>query len=221
MDSICKELSALGLTLHQTPQKNWDHHQLLQLLKDVPKDAHILDLGSGGGYTLKVLHESGYVNMHGIDLQAPPRKMKNHLMRVLKPSSFQPCFIIENGDICDTKRPAASYDFMTCVSVLEHGVDVDGFLKEASRILKPGGVLFITVDYWEDYELPEGEVRAVCGLPWNIFNRMSLQEAISTAAGYGLEAVTTSDIPAGEEKTVSYAGQDYTFVSLALKKASS
>ena len=218
VDVVCRELTQRKLFLHRTPQKNWDHFQLLRLLQEVPKDARILDLGSGGGDTLRLLHQSGYTNLRGIDLERPRTKLKQRLRKLVAPGTFAPGSIIERGNICDTGLPAAAFDVLTCVSVLEHGVDVAGFLREAERLLVEDGLLFATVDYWESFDPEAHEVRAVCGLPWNIFDRRAAEELVRNARELGLEPVGSSAIPPCREKPVHYAGRDYTFLAVALRK---
>ena len=37
---------------------------------------------------------------------------------------------------------------ITCLSVIEHEVDIKKFVTEVSRILTDGGKLYLTFDYW-------------------------------------------------------------------------
>jgi len=41
-----------------------------------------------------------------------------------------------------------SFDVVTCLSVIEHGVNIDEFSKEAWRVLRPNGTLIVTFDFW-------------------------------------------------------------------------
>jgi len=218
VDAVCQQLSSEGLFLHQTPQKNWDHAKLMELLQEVPKAARILDLGSGGGPTLLLMHQLGYRDLAGMDFVVPQRKLRDRVRHALQPEAFHASYAITQGDICKTGLPDAQYDLITCVSVLEHDVDVDSFMKEAARLLKDGGQLFATVDYWEDFDQSKEEVKAVCGLPWNLFNRERLAALVTSARAYGLEPIGTEEIPACGDRPVSYAGRDYTFAAVVLRK---
>jgi hypothetical protein len=106
------------------------------------------------------------------------------------------------------------------VSVLEHDVDVTGFLKEAARLLKPGGVLFVSFDYWEATEEFVADQRKLCGLPWHILSRQAVEDLLRTAAEFGLSLLQPVPIPRVGDRVVTYAGRSYTFMAIALKKRS-
>jgi 2-polyprenyl-3-methyl-5-hydroxy-6-metoxy-1,4-benzoquinol methylase len=53
------------------------------------------------------------------------------------------------GDITPTDYDSATFDVISCLSVIEHGVDPKEYFREASRILKPGGILITSTDYWQ------------------------------------------------------------------------
>lgn len=51
--------------------------------------------------------------------------------------------------------PDSSFDSALCNQVLEHVFNPDKFLAEIARILKPGGVLLLTVPFvWDEHEQP-------------------------------------------------------------------
>lgn len=51
--------------------------------------------------------------------------------------------------------PAGRFDSVLCNQVLEHVFNPDDFLKEISRVLKPGGRLLLTVPFiWDEHEQP-------------------------------------------------------------------
>jgi SAM-dependent methyltransferase len=53
------------------------------------------------------------------------------------------------GDICQTNAclAEASYDYVVCTEVLEHTFNPAGAVQEIWRVLKPGGMLFLTVPF--------------------------------------------------------------------------
>ena len=114
------------------------------VLKFLPKGKNIkyLDIGCFDG--VKTLKRAGYIGtkyISGIDLPTPGAKMaeKNGVKVIY-------------SDL-DKKWPLAdkSVDCITATEVIEHSVDVDNFLSEIKRILKPNGRLIITTDNLAGY----------------------------------------------------------------------
>ena len=52
-----------------------------------------------------------------------------------------------------------TFDFVTSLSVIEHGVDIQKYFEEMSRILKKDGLLLTSTDYW-----PEKTINTKCVL---------------------------------------------------------
>ena len=206
------------IPLHDTMQKNWDHYELISLIKVFPKSARILDMGSGHGFTLKLLHTLGFENISGINYELPPRWRLERL-KSLFGKTFSPYSVTQMGDLCNTRIASSSYDFITCISVIEHGVDVEAFVKEASRLLQPGGEMWVTFDYWEPACDNSTEEIKIFGLPWTIFDHKKVEQMIETAKKYGLELKdVTASIPPCQNQTLDYYGKQYTFMGIAFKK---
>ena len=214
------QLRRASLPLHLTPQKNWDHMLIRQLLDGHERDIRILDMGSGDGYTLEFLHRLGFKNIEGLDLSIPWRRRLKRLFRSKKSQNFCATDLIRRGDMCNTGFPEGCIDLITSVSVIEHGVPKRPFLTECSRLLKPNGLLFITTDYWEDIEMRADHSVQLFSLDWTIQNKAMIQQCISWAHESGLELVEKGGIPEVEAKTVSYYGHDYTFIALEFTKRS-
>jgi SAM-dependent methyltransferase len=68
---------------------------------------------------------------------------------------------IVDDDIMHTRLPAASFDFVTCVSVLEHITDHRAAMRSMLSLLAPGGHLVLTCPYTDSqfvencYDLPD------------------------------------------------------------------
>lgn len=105
--------------------------------------------------------------------------MRQPRWRVFNEPVRRGAIVYEHGDITRTKYPSASFDSITCLSVVEHGVDLGAWLCEMSRILKPGGILFTSTDYWET-PIDTREQTAY-GAPVRIFSRADVQEILETA----------------------------------------
>lgn len=95
----------------------------------------ILDVGCGSGKLVAYLQQRGFT-AHGCDVSPAALQLaRKHIdARFLKQASA-------------LKLPyeTGSFDFVSSISVIEHLSYIDGmkFLKEARRILKPGGRIFL------------------------------------------------------------------------------
>ncbi|MCZ6794819.1 MAG: class I SAM-dependent methyltransferase [Planctomycetota bacterium] len=218
VDDALSALRADELPLHVTPQKNWDHLLIKDLVQELVdewgKDLRILDMGSGDGYTLEFLHRLGFANLQGIDLHVPWRRRLKRLLRFWPGRPFAGTDVVRRGDMCRTGLPPASVDLITSVSVIEHSVPTQPFLAECARLLKPGGLLFVTTDYWDDIEMNPAKDVQLFSLDWTIQNREMITDLIHCARESGLELLKETEIPPVEERTVTYYGYDYTFIAL-------
>lgn len=204
------------LPLHITPQKNWDHFILRRALAGLEPGAPIADLGCGHGFTLEFLRRLGYHNLLGIDLSISWRLRARAALTMYRERSLTPPYRILRGSISESSIPASSISLAVSISTIEHGVDVDRFLADSFRILKPGAQLFITTDYWRDkIDLPDS-IRAF-GLPWRIFDRDQIGRVLDSAARIGFEPRENS-IPDCAGAPVAWQGLAYTFIALLLRK---
>ncbi len=93
-------------------------------------------------------------------------------------------------DLTATTFPDRSFAAIACLSVVEHGVDIDAYLREASRLLRPGGFLVTSTDFW--CEPVDVAGREAYGGPVRIFGPADLASWVEMAAGHDLEAVRRS-----------------------------
>ena len=108
------------------------------------------------------------------------------------------------GDICHTQFPDGYFSAVTSLSVVEHGVDMDKFFQEMSRIMKSMGILIITTDYWSEpvecqgiypYGEQMGEMK--------IFQPDDIKRMIALAEQYHLHPVGPVDLYT-EEKCINW-----------------
>jgi SAM-dependent methyltransferase len=99
--------------------------------------------------------------------------------------------------------------------VIEHGVDVDKFLAEMARILAPGGLLFVSFDYWAEPVETHGQV--AFGVPIFIFDRVHVETLIQAASRLGLAVAGHADLSC-QEKVVHWTGMDFTFGNLLFER---
>lgn len=102
--------------------------RLTELEKQHQSKGRLLDVGCGIGTFLHLAHENGWES-HGID----PSKSGSAFARKVHKLDVQ-C-----GDLFDVGFPSAHFDVITLYHVLEHISELNSFLSEIRRILKPSG----------------------------------------------------------------------------------
>lgn len=209
------ELQKEGCGYHWDAMKNWDLAQVNEILKSCEKDARILDMGCLGSHVLRFCYKRGFRNCIGIDLHISikDRLLQAHLM--LQDKTLRRPYRLMQMDLMKTNFPNDYFDFIVSLSVIEHCVNINSFLKESSRILKSGGNLFVSTDYWEPKISTDASEHF--GLKWNIFSRKEIEDIIDLAKKYGL-VMDNSEIPLVDEQFVHWLGRNYTFISLVFRK---
>jgi SAM-dependent methyltransferase len=99
------------------------------------KGGRVLDAGCGSALLLKLL--SARIprdKLFGIDLN-------ENLPRVLKSGAF----VVMQADIRHTPFASGFFEVVYCLDILEHIEDLPNALRELRRILKPSGVLIVSI----------------------------------------------------------------------------
>ena len=105
---------------------------------NLPKDAVILDMGSGPGYFLDEMKQRGYTNLTGIGLSPEDIKICEDKGHTIK--KYDISFIPQKDGWHDE-----SVDFIFCRHALEHSPYPIFTLMEYNRLLKEKGKLYIEV----------------------------------------------------------------------------
>jgi SAM-dependent methyltransferase len=211
------EAKHLRLPLHRDLPKNWDAlgavAAVLNLADDGSRTARVMDAGSARySPVLPWLRLYGFGEARdallGINLEFGDEVHRDGV-------SFR------HGDVTATGLPDGSLDAITCMSVIEHGVPLEPFLRESARILRPGGILAVSTDY--DQDPPDTTGRTAYGSEVRIFGPADISELVQTAQAAGFELVgdlSTSDSLAHAERPVHWdrVGLDYTFILLTFRR---
>jgi len=216
-DSILN-LQREGLPTHGTVQKNWDHFLLYSTLISTDRQSMIVDLGFGEGWTLTFLHALGFNNIHGVDFRIDWRLRVKQLLTMWRQKTLRPPYQLQRANITKTPFQPESYDIAISISTIEHGVDIDRFLAEAGRILKPNGLLFITTDYWDDKIRTDRSAQAF-GLSWQVFSRDQIETMVRVASNFGLVLIDKTAIPQCSSRPVLWHNSSYTFIAMLFTKA--
>lgn len=212
-----KFLNKKRLPKHPTPEKNRDLYQLYNIIEFMPRNIRIIDLGCGELHVLKFLYALGFKNLYGVDLLIGWKERLVQLIKMLKEHSLSPPFHLFKGNITKTKFPAQFFDLGICISTIEHGVNLEEFLNESYRILKIGGLLFITTDYWEE-DINIVNNNKPFGLSWKVFSKKDIKQFIELSYDIGFSLYKNSSIPNCSEQCVIWNNQEYTFICIVLKK---
>jgi 2-polyprenyl-3-methyl-5-hydroxy-6-metoxy-1,4-benzoquinol methylase len=199
----------LGLPLHRDLPKNWDTLGAAStVLARVGPTGRVLDAGAARYSTLLIwLYQYRLRDLVGINLEF--RRTVRH--------GRGGCVRFEPGDATATRFDAGSFDAVTCLSVIEHGVPIPEFLAEAARLLRPGGVLVVSTDY--DADPPDTTGHTAYGAPVHVFSTTEIESLIRLAgvAGFDLDGTFA---PQHRERPVHWKRLDlrFTFVRLTFTR---
>jgi SAM-dependent methyltransferase len=206
VDASVAELARLRLPTSIDAAKNWDSLGALnEILERIPRTGLILDAGAEVySRILPWLYLYGYRNLIGNNL------------------AFKEPFQLgsiryEHGDITATRFADAHFDAITCLSVIEHGVDLELYFKEMARILKRGGLLVTSTDYFAQPTDTQG--KTAFGCPIRVFTAEGMRTAFATAEKYGLKLTQAVDL-ATRDRVVHWKRHDlrYTFIVFAMTR---
>lgn len=181
----------------QHPMRRWEYALALDVLCRWPSaQRHLVDVGGAGSPFASIVGELGW---HP-DLIDPAVPGGHTLAEEV------------------TLRHPRLADVVTCISVLEHVEDLDQFCYHLGCLVRPGGLLFLTMDYCDGYALAAEHFRVpdTYHFHWmrqRIFNLFTVKQLI---AGFCRQSF---DLFGG----VDYIWRgphvyNYTFASLALVK---
>lgn len=197
---------AARLPLHRGDEKNWDHlAAVFAILGSTTTSARVLDAGAEFySNVLPTLFAYGYRNLYGINLSFTEEARRG-------PIRYLP------GDITHTIFPDGYFDAVACMSVIEHGVPLEGYFREMYRVLKPGGLLITSTDYYPTAINTEGKMAH--GAAIKIFTKTEIQEILRLAQSLGFESTGEVNLECSERPVRwEQFGLDYSFLIFTLRK---
>ncbi|MFQ5767880.1 MAG: methyltransferase domain-containing protein, partial [Acidobacteriota bacterium] len=181
-------LTACRLLLHPTLYYEWKHPRITRhnerpvefafafrcLARYFPAD--LLDVGPGKTAWPHLLSSCGF-RVTAVD------KIEGYW----RGTFFNRHFYVKNEDIT-RPNPGEAYDFITCISVLEHIEDHEAAFSGLCQRLRPGGHLVLTCPYNDRtfignaYSLPGSNVKTPPGYICRIYSRCELERWLSRCA---------------------------------------
>lgn len=101
--------------------------------REFPRPARVLDIGCAMGFFLDMARAEGWETV-GIELSEFAARWARDRLRL----------DVRSGTFLDIHLPQDSFDVVTLWATIEHLADPIGTLREAHRVLKPGGLVLIT-----------------------------------------------------------------------------
>jgi SAM-dependent methyltransferase len=147
---------------------------LRRALHGLQAPMHALDIGSGVGWVVDQLLAAG-ASVEGCDVA----EVAVERLRASHPNAT---FFVAAWGTAPISRPDQSYDVVTLLDVAYHVVDDDRWavgVRDAARLLRPGGRLIVTDSLGRDDAAPAPHVRFRSRARWE-----------RTARDAGLELVT-------------------------------
>jgi O-antigen biosynthesis protein len=122
-----------------TPDRIWqDHMARYEHAAPMVKGLRVLDVACGSGYGSHHLATAGGAHaVEGVDIS---QDVVDHARATYK----APALSFRHGSILDLPFADASFDAVTCFETIEHVDDDRGALAQLRRVLRPGGVLWIS-----------------------------------------------------------------------------
>jgi SAM-dependent methyltransferase len=206
-----RAVRALGVYPHHDPRKDWDTVKCLShILRSVGTGEAVLDVGSSlHGVFLRGLERLGYRKLYACDL----RDAGTWRYRA---TSIQ--FSVQ--DLTKTTYPDGFFSAVTSISVIEHGAPLEAYVKEMSRILRPGGLLLTTTDFWSEPVDCRGIRPYGPSMPeMKVFTPAEIEDFRRLAESAGFELCGPLDLKT-QDRVIHWERVDrrYTFLFLAMRR---
>jgi SAM-dependent methyltransferase len=226
-------LRSLDLFPHHNRVKSWDTFKMINIINHADRNSCILDIGCDGSPILPMLRRLGFTKLYGCDLVLNKRYVGlMKLVHTFYKKDYKPVlemygsnnFDISVQDLEKTEFQIEKFDYITSLSVIEHGINIQNYFKEMNRILKKEGVLLTSADYWPDKIVNViNSKHNYNNFPDIIFSREEIEQNVIKIAEENGFVLTEPINFAYKDKVVHWniTGLDYTFIFFALRKNTS
>ena len=201
---------------------------MIKIISGAKRESFVLDVGCYESPILPMLKRLGFFNLYGCDLVLKPdsnSKLTN-MSSFVYHKDYEPIAEMYNDksyqlsirNLEDTNYSDQMFDYVTSLSVIEHGINIEKYFREMSRIIKNNGYLLTSTDYWPDKLVNNKNVLSK-GTPDNIFSRDEIENLVTIAEKNGLKLIEPIDFEY-KDKVVRWnsIGLDFTFIFFAMRK---
>ena len=126
-------------TRYFSPITKKRYHELLDQLEAYRSTNRILDLGCGYGYFLEVAKSRGW-EVYGVELA-------REAVEVCQEKGIH----MYHGEINDCDFEADTFDVILSIEVIEHLIDPNVLIETGKKLLKKGGLFYITTPNFNSY----------------------------------------------------------------------
>ena len=205
---------------------------MIKMISSANRESFVLDVGCYESPILPMLKRLGFTNLYGCDLvlksssDGNPDFTNNNISSFKYPEDYEPIakmysdksYQLSIRNLEDTKYSDQMFDYVTSLSVIEHGVNIEKYFREMSRIIKSNGYLLTSTDYWPDKLVNNKNILSK-GTPDNIFSRDEIEKLVEIADKNGLKLTEPIDFEY-KDKVVRWnsIGLDFTFIFFAMRK---
>lgn len=144
------------------------------LLRKIPKDARIVDIGCGFGVLLAALRDAGYTDLGGVD---PAPQSARQASEQFGLQGLYQGTLADAGEVVNL----AEADLVCLMCVLEHLPGLRQDIKKLTRMLRPGSLIFVEVPAVDLFDGTGGEPFGELSLEHiQYFSLKSLQNLLSS-----------------------------------------
>lgn len=201
---------------------------MIKIISGAKRESFVLDVGCYESPILPMLKRLGFFNLYGCDLvlKSDSNSKLTDMSSFVYHEDYEPIAEMYNDksyqlsirNLEDTNYSDQTFDYVTSLSVIEHGINIEKYFREMSRIIKNNGYLLTSTDYWPDKLVNNKNVLSK-GTPDNIFSRDEIENLVAIAEKSGLKLIEPIDFEY-KDKVVRWnsIGLDFTFIFFAMRK---
>jgi len=201
---------------------------MIKIISGAKRESFVLDVGCYESPILPMLKRLGFFNLYGCDLvlKSDSNSKLTDMSSFVYHEDYKPIAEMYNDksyqlsirNLEDTNYSDQMFDYVTSLSVIEHGINIEKYFREMSRIIKNNGYLLTSTDYWPDKLVNNKNVLSK-GTPDNIFSRDEIENLVAIAEKSGLKLIEPIDFEY-KDKVVRWnsIGLDFTFIFFAMQK---